>query len=184
MQEKVFQKFIEIITPTISDLPKDKIRSKLGEFLVIGNNSVTKELETCVKENKSPSIKLILACKDDINFDLFFEHLPALSQQLEKPIPICTLQKGSHLELVKRFNIQSCSVIGIKNNFNVFDSLNPLIETIPKLTPTTHLKTENGSEFKDTVKPELMELRVKLLKVAHKPKNSKKLLRLERKKLN
>jgi hypothetical protein len=28
-----------------------------------------------------------------------------------------------------------------------------------------------------------MELRVKLLKVAHKPKNSKKLLRLERKKL-
>jgi hypothetical protein len=95
-------------------LPKEKIRSKLSEFLVIGNNSVTKELETCVKENKASSIKLILVCKDDINFDLFFEHLPALSQQLEEPIPICTLSKGSHLELAKRFNIQSCSVIGIK----------------------------------------------------------------------
>ncbi|KAK2461543.1 hypothetical protein APHAL10511_006006 [Amanita phalloides] len=123
------------------------------DHMVVGLNAVTKRLETQVRKRPharitekepdedietKPDLRLILACRADIDPPLLIDHIPHLAatcNSIQKDaVKLASLPAGAEEALAKALGVRRVSVIGLDAEFPALDGFTPFMESIPILS--------------------------------------------------
>ncbi|THV07524.1 hypothetical protein K435DRAFT_772431 [Dendrothele bispora CBS 962.96] len=120
----------------------------LGHFIT-GINAVTKRLESQVQSVRLtssgasvvsyPPIKLVLACRADVDPPILIDHLPHLvatcnSSKPVDPVILVPLPKGAEFTLADALGVRRAAVLSFDVNTPGLSSLTSLLESVPILS--------------------------------------------------
>ncbi|TFK36976.1 hypothetical protein BDQ12DRAFT_686182 [Crucibulum laeve] len=150
------------------------------KHITFGINEVTKKLEAQIRDARrtlllkaeseatpTPSLKVLLVCRADVDPPLLIDHLPHLvaaynSAQTQDTIKLVPLPKGAELTLADTIGVRRVAVLGFHTNFPALQDLLSTLDPVPTLTASwlsaaqagrpliqTHVKQVRTSAPKD-----------------------------------